>query len=444
MMFRRLQQSWRATAACAVAAAGGYVAGGSRNVLDSESSRRVRPFPVSVEGTGSGAAFSAVSDEALRRAELRHADRSIHVPQMLSPPPAVSSPPVSGAPLGRYTIAEAIDRAGPAVVNITSAAADESLFGLFGPRVPGALSSGSGFIIDGVKGTVLTNAHVVVSAKRSGNPVSVSLRDGRSFEGIIRSVDTTADIAVVELVREPPDVQDPNSPVPLPSVELGDSTKLRMGEWVVALGSPLTLKNSASLGIISATEREGYEIGLVGGAHAFIQTDAAINVGNSGGPLVDLDGKVVGISTMKAADSDGISFALPINYAKEVIQQLEQYGSVRRPYLGCKLLTLHRVLADELARKSFNFPREIDKEWASKNADELGVLVHEVEPNGPMAKSGIMPGDIVVQVGKKKIMNTSQFLAELGHKVEMDVAIVVIRGKDARRLEFTLHPDIRK
>jgi len=343
---------------------------------------------------------------------------------------SASSPPKS-APIGRYTIADAIDKANPAVVNIT-AVVEERLFGTYGgPRFAGPMSSGSGFIIHH-DGTILTNAHVVVSAKRSGNPVNVTLQDGRSFNGTVAAIDTTSDIAVVKVDAEAES---------LPSVPLGDSHRIRAGEWVIALGSPLTLRNSSSLGIISATEREGYEIGMVGGASAFIQTDAAITQGNSGGPLVNVDGEVIGINTMKAAAADGISFAVPINYVKEVVEQLIKHGKVRRPFLGCKLLTLHNVLAKELQRGSWNFPKNID--WTEKNADEMGVLVHEILLDSPVARGGLKPGDIIVRVDQRKITNVSQFLAELGHKVEQDVEVEVIRGKNGDHVKLKIHPEVR-
>mmetsp|Transcript_9999 Transcript_9999/g.18005 ORF Transcript_9999/g.18005 Transcript_9999/m.18005 type:complete len:457 (-) Transcript_9999:710-2080(-) len=354
------------------------------------------------------------------------------------------SPEPTNAPLSRYSLSDAIDKAGPAVVNITVTSetnSSKSVFKSFGGNIgpyrvgPVPVSSGSGFIISS-DGLLLTNAHVVISAQRSQGSIHVTLQDGRSYTAEILGLDQNSDIAMLQLNYDTPEI-------PLPKVELGDSSKLRTGEWVVALGSPLTLRNSATAGIVSATEREAYEIGMSGGSPAFIQTDAAITLGNSGGPLIDgISGKVIGINTMKAASSEGISFAVPINYALEVVQQLREYGTVRRPFLGCKLLTLHVALADQLRSSAFNFPKTMD--WAPKNTDELGVLVHDVLKGSPIAKSGIEPGDIIVQVDGHRISNTNQFLAELGHKVETDVKVVVIRGKDSKRFEFCVRPSVRK
>lgn len=162
-----------------------------------------------------------------------------------------------------------------------------------------SLSNGSGFIIDS-SGLILTNAHVVANSSR----VSVKLYDGRVVTGKVEFVDQRLDLAIVKV-----DVKDR-----LPFIRLGDSKKARTGEWVIAMGSPFSLSNTITVGIISSLNRKSEELGIDYKEIDYIQTDAAINIGNSGGPLVNLDGEAIGINTMKV--TAGISFAIPSNYAK--------------------------------------------------------------------------------------------------------------------------------
>lgn len=217
-------------------------------------------------------------------------------------------------PLTAFSIADAAEVSGHSVVSLTALRTGRvnSMFGL--------ASSGSGFFID-ADGTVLTNAHVVADAVRTGRAagsgaagsggapaLTVTLSDGRTFEGEVEALDTVSDIAIVKLV---------GAKGPFPAAALGTSATLRTGEWVVAVGSPLMLSNTVTAGIVSCVNRKGVELGIQGHGEAFIQTDAAINQGNSGGPLVNLDGEVVGISTMKAFGADSVSFAIPIDVAVE-------------------------------------------------------------------------------------------------------------------------------
>lgn len=198
----------------------------------------------------------------------------------------------------------------------------------------GLASSGSGFIID-ADGTVITNAHVVADAARTGRaagtgapggggaPVSVTLADGRTFDGEVEAFDTVSDIAIVKLTGA-------KGALPFPAATLGTSADLRTGEWVVAVGNPLMLSNTVTAGIVSCVNRKGVELGIQGHGEAYIQTDAAINQGNSGGPLVNLDGEVVGISTMKAFGADSVSFAIPIDVAVEARRSIQNPSAAQR------------------------------------------------------------------------------------------------------------------
>jgi HtrA serine peptidase 2 len=187
---------------------------------------------------------------------------------------------------------------------------------LFSPLASYRPLGGSGFIYD-AGGCILTNAHVVALAAERGSPLAVHLQDGRVYEGRVVALDGLSDLAVVRVQPEDP----------LPTVQLGRSRALRLGEWVIALGSPLLLRHSVTAGIVSCTERSGSELGLAGARHGYIQTDAAVNTGNSGGPLINLDGEVIGINNRKVVAADGVSFAIPIDCAKEVMEDLSRWAA---------------------------------------------------------------------------------------------------------------------
>eukprot|EP00873_Tetraselmis_striata_P010484 jgi/Tetstr1/430748/TSEL_020533.t1 len=247
--------------------------------------------------------------------------------------------------LGRHFIADAAAKAFPAVVNITvnhNVAPPSRSFGVYGGK-----SSGSGFIID-AGGVILTNAHVILdsSGRQPATGITVTLQDGRILEGEVASFDRVSDIAVLQV----------RSREPLPVVKLGSSMGLRVGEWVVSLGSPLHLQNSVTHGIISCVDRKAVDLGLAGACPEYIQTDAPINQGSSGGPLVNLDGEVIGMTAMKALAADGVSFAIPIDTAKQIVEQLSDKGRVVRPYLGIKMLALNPQIAEQLRQRDPRFP----------------------------------------------------------------------------------------
>jgi len=348
------------------------------------------------------------------------------------PEASAGLPSIRDKPLTRFAIADAAARVAPAVVNITVTVStgDRWLFGPFAPPTTLAQSTGSGFIFDSNEGLVLTNAHVVAEMRNAPqtSALTVTLQDGRSFSGAVESVDALTDLAIVRIL-------DPG--IDLPAAELGESSALRTGEWVIAVGSPLMLANTVTCGIVSATNREGFEIGFPVGAPrlAFIQTDAAINIGNSGGPLVNLDGQVIGINTLKALSSDGISFALPIDLAKEVIRQLRQHGRVVRPFLGLKLLTLTPALAEELRRRSSSgFPPDVNE----------GVCVPQVLPGGPAERGGLRAGDVIVAIDGQPVRSTREILDLLGNRVGHAIEFTVIRGRRGQRITLQITPEQAK
>ncbi|KAL2620368.1 hypothetical protein R1flu_000573 [Riccia fluitans] len=302
--------------------------------------------------------------------------------------------------LTRHAIADAAARAAPAVVNITVSIGGRGIFF--------AQTGGSGFIIS-PDGTILTNAHVVAD---DGHPykgkIVVTMQDGRTFPGEIVSYDSLADIAVLKV----------QSSKPLPAISFGSSRKLRPGEWVVALGSPLHLQNTVTVGIVSCVDRKSAEMGLRGVHADYIQTDAAINQGNSGGPLLNLDGEVIGINTMKALAADGVSFAIPIDSALKIINQLKKHGRVVRPWLGMKMLELTEDIILQLKERDPSFPDVTG-----------GVLVPQVIPGSPAERGGVRPGDVVVQFNGQPVKSIHQIVETLGDQVGVVFNLVVRRAK---------------
>ena len=313
----------------------------------------------------------------------------------------------SSRALTRNFVADAAERALPAVVNITAGIGGGSFFAASG------LSAGSGFIIR-PDGLVVTNAHVVEGA--SNGAIVCTLNDGRKFTGRVKSLDRGSDIALVQ-IEEAPD---------LPVAMIGSSSTLRVGEWVVALGSPLTLQNSCTAGIVSALARHGSEIGMAHGRTDYIQTDAAINVGNSGGPLVNLDGAVVGISTLKAQGTDGIGFAIPIDTAWLVVKSLLEHGRVIRPYVGIKMVTVDTSRSRQRRR---GHPTA---------KDDLAVMIVEVAPASPAAKAGLLLGDIILEFDGKPASSPSQVIERVGLEHGNAIAIKVKRHDTGEELSFTL------
>ena len=264
-------------------------------------------------------------------------------------------------------------------------------------------SLGSGFILD-KDGYIVTNNHVVEGADK----IKVILKSGKEFEAVIKGRDPNTDLALIKI----------ESDNDLPVMALGDSDALRVGEWVLAIGNPFGLAHTVTAGIISA---KGRVIGS-GPYDDFIQTDASINPGNSGGPLINMEGKVVGINTAIIAGGQGIGFAIPVNLAKGIIEQLKNAGEVTRGWLGVAI----QDLTEEL-REYYNL------------ADRKGVLVTETFPGDPAEKSGIEPGDIILKVNGKEVGNSrelSRMIAEA--PVGEEVQILVLRGKDTKTFHVAL------
>ena len=272
------------------------------------------------------------------------------------------------------------------------------------PQQQRVVGQGSGFIIS-KDGYILTNNHVVGDADK----VTVKLQDGREFTAKTIGADVHSDVAVIKI-----DGKD------LPMLELGDSDKLEVGEWVVAIGNPFGLSHTLTVGVVSAKGRSS--VGITDYEN-FIQTDAAINPGNSGGPLVDLDGRVVGMNTAIFSRSGGymgIGFAIPINMAKAIKEQLIQTGSVTRGYLGIVI----QDLTPELA-KSF------------KLKNQQGILVAQVSEDSPADKAGLKQGDVIVAFAGKPVEKVGSFRNHVAlRKPGSKENITVLR--DGKRETFSI------
>jgi Do/DeqQ family serine protease len=298
-----------------------------------------------------------------------------------------SKTPIRTLPEPSNFVVDVVKETGPAVVRINAARKVQTEIppGLnnpffqdfFGSAIPQPSQeqiqrgTGSGFIVSD-NGRILTNAHVVAGA----DEVTVTLKDGRTLPGRVLGADPTTDVAVVKVEAEQ-----------LPVAKVGDSDQLQVGEWAIAIGNPLGLDNTVTTGIISATGRNSSDVGVGDKRVQFIQTDAAINPGNSGGPLLNANGEVIGMNTAIIQNAQGIGFAIPINQAERIAEQLITTGKVEHPYLGIQMAPITPELQEQLkSRQGMTLP--VDK----------GIVIVGVVPNSPAAQAGLQAGDVLTRV----------------------------------------------
>jgi serine protease Do len=344
------------------------------------------------------------------------------------------APLTAAAQLPDFT--ELVEKQGPAVVNISTTQAarnpllpqapnlqeDDPFYEFFrrfipqpgpgGPREFQSQSLGSGFIIS-QDGYILTNAHVVETA----DEITVKLTDKREFKAKVIGADRRTDIALIKI-----------DATGLPAVKVGDPNKLRVGEWVLAIGSPFGFENTVTAGIVSAKGRSLPQENYV----PFIQTDVAVNPGNSGGPLFNLRGEVVGINSQiysRTGGFMGLSFAIPIDVANDIAHQLRTSGKVSRGRIGVVIQPVTKELAD-----GFGLPRP------------QGALVNSVEKGGPAEKAGVEPGDVILRFDGKTVASSEDLprivgATKPGSKVTMqlwrnkssrDVQVVIVEMQDDR------------
>jgi serine protease Do len=331
-----------------------------------------------------------------------------------------------------------VDKFGPAVVNVDVVQAPQQTsgpggqgedpfqdffrrFGIPGPDGRGGQQpqrgSGSGFVVT-PDGYILTNAHVVSDADQ----VTVKMNDRREYTAKVVGVDQATDVAVIKIEA-----------TNLPTVRVGDPAKLRPGEWVLAIGSPFGFENSATAGIVSATSRSLPSEGSTNYV-PFIQTDVAVNPGNSGGPLFNLQGEVVGMNSQifsRTGGYMGLSFAIPIDVAMDVRDQLIKTGRVTRGRIGVSIQNVDGQLAD-----SFGLDRP------------RGALVSSVVKDGPSEKAGVKPGDVILAVNDKPVEVSSELPTVIARvKPGSDVSLTVWRGGKEQKLNVKVdqlpEPELR-
>ncbi|HTC16304.1 MAG TPA: DegQ family serine endoprotease [Steroidobacteraceae bacterium] len=315
-----------------------------------------------------------------------------------APAPAAVPPSIGDQPIP--TLAPMIKRVSPAVVNIATRGTirergpqnpllDDPFFRRFfdvppdtGPRERPFQSAGSGVIFDAKNGYIVTNAHVVENA----NEITVTLQDGRDLKAEVVGSDAPSDVAVLKVKSDG-----------LSQIPLGDSSKTEVGDFVVAIGNPFGLQHTVTSGIISGLSRAGIN---PDGYEDFIQTDASINPGNSGGALVNLRGELIGINTAilsRSGGNIGIGFAIPVNMAHSVMDQLIKFGSVKRGQLGVSMYTVTPDIAHSLGLPS-----------------AVGALVSQVVEGSPADKAGIRTGDVITSVNGQPVKSNSELRNTIG------------------------------
>ncbi len=274
-------------------------------------------------------------------------------------------------------------------------------------------SGGSGVIIS-TDGYIVTNNHVIENASK----LKVKLNDGRTFTAKLIGADPTTDVALVKI-----DASD------LPTLPFGDSDALRLGEWVLAIGSPFDLQSTVTAGIVSAKARNLDVIPTQFRIESFIQTDAAVNPGNSGGALVNVKGELVGINTVIKSPTGsyaGYSFAIPEAIVKKVVMDLKEYGIVQRAMLGIEFQEVNEDF--------------IEREGKEKGITEQGgVYVAKVIPDGAAQAAGIKVGDVITQIDNVKIDNSATLLEQIGrHRPNDNIKIIAKRGKETKQFDVVL------
>ena len=315
-------------------------------------------------------------------------------------------------------ITTAVEKVGPAVVKVDAVQIVgqnplvNKFLGDLASEERVEKGTGSGFILS-ADGKIVTNAHVVEGVKE----VKITLKSGKVLEGKVVGVDRVTDVAVVQ-------VQAQN----LPTVTLGNSDKLVQGEWAIAIGNPLGLDNTVTVGIISATGRSSSQVGIPDKRVSFIQTDAAINPGNSGGPLLNARGEVIGINTAIRANAQGLGFAIPIQTASRITTQLFATGKVQHPYLGVQMIPLTAELKAGIAK---------EPSLRSKLTAERGAVVMEVVPSSPAEVGGIEPGDVIIKVAGRSIDTPSDVQQQVeASKIGETLKLVVDRQGQVRSLDI--------
>ncbi|MEL6605092.1 MAG: HhoA/HhoB/HtrA family serine endopeptidase [Cyanobacteria bacterium J06614_10] len=374
-----------------------------------------------------GAGAGWVGHTYLSRQTLSATERPLTAVIPASQEAIAQVPSAPSLPVDSNFIASAADRVGPSVVRIDASRSvsglsdpfDRRLFKRFfgnelpdgsplpqSPQMPERLEqgTGSGFILS-ADGKLLTNAHVIEGA----DTVNVTLKDGRTFTGEVVGADPVTDVAVIKIEAND-----------LPVAPLGNTDGLSPGQWAIAIGNPLGLDNTVTAGIISALDRTSTQVGIADKRVQFIQTDAAINPGNSGGPLLNANGEVIGVNTAIRANAQGLGFAIPIETAKRISDQLFETGEVQHPYLGIQMVNLDKEMRDRINQ---------DDEIGVRITEEKGVVIVRVMPDTPAEAAGLQRGDVIKEIGGETILDVTdvQFQVENGG-LDEDLEVKVLRS----------------
>ena len=280
-----------------------------------------------------------------------------------------------------------IDASRKVATNVPAAFNDPFFKQFFGSQMPNIPNEqirqglGSGFVVSS-DGLILTNAHVVEGSDK----VTVTLKDGKTYEGEVMGTDSLTDVAVIKIEADN-----------LPAVTFADSDNLQPGEWAIAIGNPLGLDNTVTTGIVSATGRSSAQVGVADKRVSFVQTDAAINPGNSGGPLLNAKGEVIGINTAIIQNAQGLGFAIPVNAARDIAEELIAKGKVDHPFLGIQMAAITPELKQELASQN-----KLNVKATT------GILIMDVVPDSPAERAGLQSGDVIQEIAGREVKTADE------------------------------------
>ena len=337
-------------------------------------------------------------------------------------PEIINNNPIVPTPVEQANfVTSVVKTVEPAVVQINVSRAVEGVFlrPFFGrssgnSAAPMLRGVGSGFVID-ADGLVLTNAHVVDRADK----VTVTFQDGRVLDGKVLGKDPVTDVAVIKVDSEN-----------LPAVTLGDSDSVQQGQWAIAIGNPLGLQETVTVGVISATHRFSRDIGIPDKRIGFIQTDAAINPGNSGGPLLNAQGEVIAVNSAIIGGTQGLGFAIPINTAQKIAQQLIANGKAEHPYIGIQMVSLTLQVKQKFDRVP-NRKQDL--------TSDSGILVMAIEPNSPASAAKLRVGDVIQAVNDVPV-TTAETLQQLLDENGIDRRMKLSVERQNESIEVTVKP----
>ena len=283
-------------------------------------------------------------------------------------------------------------------------------FGSGMPNIPNEQiqrGMGSGFVVSD-DGLIITNAHVIEGSEE----VEVTLKDGRTFKGEVMGTDSMTDVGVIKI-----DAQD------LPAVKIADSDELQPGENAIAIGNPLGLDNTVTTGIVSAIGRSSAQVGVGDKRINFIQTDAAINPGNSGGPLLNSKGEVIGVNTAIIQGAQGLGFAIPINQARDIADQLVAKGKVDHPYVGIQMAAITPEFHERLKASGEK----------SQITEKEGVVIMDVVDDSPAQQAGLQVGDVIKEVAGEKVTEADE-IQQIVQKTEVGKELPVRVIRDGKKV----------